>query len=233
MEPAGTQSFAIVTPTFAPDFQHCQLLVESVERHVPESVKHYLIIDRLDEGLFAGILPWWLHQLPFAPKWWLRLRSLPLRGWIVQQLVKLSVNTVVPADNYVFLDSGAMFVRDYDPASTIQDDKIPFFREQKEEVRLSWNTRWHQVAARLLGLPVQQSYDTNYEGNNPIYWRRENLTRLQRHIEQVTGKDWIVAVCRRPRMSEYVIYGMFVEHILKQDSGQYVTSNSLTGRLIP
>lgn len=241
METAHAPTFAIVTPTYAPDFEHCRLLVESVQRYVPQHVKHYLIIDRKDEQLFSElhsprtkillkqeILPWWIHQLPFAPKWWISMRSLPIRGWIVQQLVKLSVNLALREDIYVFLDSGAMFVRPYDPATSVVDGMVPLFREQKDEVRLTWNTHWHQVAARLLGLPVLRTYDTNYVGNNPIYWRRENLTKLQRHIEKITGKDWIVALCRLQRLSEYVIYGVFVEHILKNTSGQYETSKART-----
>ncbi len=167
METAHAPTFAIVTPTYAPDFEHCRLLVESVQRYVPQHVKHYLIIDRKDEQLFSElhsprtkillkqeILPWWIHQLPFAPKWWISMRSLPIRGWIVQQLVKLSVNLALREDIYVFLDSGAMFVRPYDPATSVVDGMVPLFREQKDEVRLTWNTHWHQVAARLLGLPV-------------------------------------------------------------------------------
>jgi hypothetical protein len=138
------------------------------------------------------------------------------------------VNAAVHEDAYLFLDSGAMFVRPFDPRLTVEDGKIPLFREKKEEVRLSWNTRWHQVAARLLGLPVQDSYDTNYEGNNPIYWWRENLGKLQRHIEGITGKDWVTAVCRLQRVSEYVIYGMFAEHILKESSRQYLSANART-----
>jgi hypothetical protein len=241
VQAAQSPSFAIITPSYTPDFEPCRLLVESVERHVPNRIKHYVIVDRRDWNLFSqlrssrteivlkqDVLPWWLQQLNFAPKWWLSLRSLPVRGWVIQQLTKLSVNKVVHEDVYLFLDSGAMFVRPFDPASMVKDGKVPLFREQKEEVRLDWNTRWHQVAADLLGLPVQSSYDTNFEGNNPIYWRRDNLTRLQNHIERIKEKDWVIAVCRLQRVSEYVIYGMFVEHILKEAAEQYQTPTART-----
>jgi hypothetical protein len=241
MDHRDNSRFAIITPSYAPDFDHCQLLVESVQRHVPSHVKHYVIVDQKDMAQFSvlqsrrtelvlkqDILPWWVLQLKFLPKWWVSLRSLPVRGWIIQQLVKLSVNRALTEDNFIFLDSGAMFVRDYDPSLMLRDGLLPLYREQKEEVRISWNIRWHQVAARLLGLPVLETYDTNYVGNNPIYWKRSNLSKLQRQIEKVTGRHWAVAVCRQPRMSEYVIYGMFAEHVLKEQSGQYHTPEAHT-----
>ena len=235
---AKVPSFAIITPSYTPHFEHCRLLAESVLRHVPEEVHHYILIDKSDQELFKvlksprthlllkqDILPWWLIQLPFARgrNWWINLKGLPVRGWILQQLAKLSVNQAVPADVYVYLDSGAFFVNDYDPRATMQNGKVPLFREQKEEVRVPWNTRWHQVSARLLGLPVESSYNTSYVGNL-VYWKRENLDKMQAQIEKVTGSSWLVAVARQLRMSEYVLYGMFAEHVLGEASGQYFST---------
>jgi uncharacterized protein DUF6492 len=175
--------------------------------------------------LKEDVLPPWLRQVPFARKWWLSTKSLPVRGWIVQQLVKLSVSEFVEADAYVFLDSGALFVRDFDPRSTVDaQGRVPLFREQKEEVRSAWNTKWHQVAARLIGVPASQDYDTNYVGNCPIYWRRENLKKLHERIERITGRSWMGALCRCTQLSEYVLYGMFSESVLKEEARHYPTS---------
>lgn len=233
-------SFAIVTPSYRPDFERCRLLAESVLTHVPPPVQHYILVDRCDRDLFSvlrtsrthivlkqDILPWWLIQVPVLRKWWLNLRGFPVRGWILQQLAKLSVNYAVDADVYVFLDSGAFFVRGYDPRSTLHGVDVPLFREQKSEVRLAWNTRWHQIAAGLLGLAPRASYDTSYVGNL-IYWRRDNLVRMQQHIERVTGQAWLKPLARQLRLSEYVLYGMFVEHVLGEQSGHYFSSLDLS-----
>jgi hypothetical protein len=229
--------YAIVTPSYAPDFEHCRLLVESVQRFVPESVHHYILVDRCDEALFSqlrsnrthlvikqDLLPWWLIQFPMARKWWVNFRGPPVRGWILQQLTKLSVNLAVPADVYIFLDSGAFFVSPYDPSELLQGTAVPLLREQKAELAsVPWNVRWHQVAAKLLGLPVQNTYDTGYIGNL-VFWRRENLTKLQQHVQAHTGRHWLASVTRQLRFSEYVLYGMFAEHVLKDQSNQYFYS---------
>jgi hypothetical protein len=226
-------TFAIVTPSYAPDFERCRLLAESILSHVSEQVHHYILVDQRDKPMFdvlAGprihvvnkqaVLPPWLIQLPFTNRWWLNLRGLPVRGWILQQLAKLSVNFAAAVDTYIFIDSDTFFVRDFDPKSLVRGGKVPLFRQQKEELKLDWNTRWHQLAARLLGLPIRDSYDTSYVGPT-TYWKRENLTKMQRHIERVTGQNWISAVSRNLHLSEYVLYGMYAEYILGEASGQY------------
>ncbi len=229
---------AIVTPSFYRDFEQCGLLAESVLRFVPPDVHHYLLIDRRDEALFAplrgprthlatkeDILPWWLAQVPVMRSWWASLKSPPVRGWIVQQLTKLSVNFAVPSDVFVFLDSGAFFVQPYDPRERLRGDRAPLFREEGPANRTAFNTRWHRIAAGLLGLEKKNDYTTSYVGNL-VYWRRDNLVRLQRHIAEVAqlSEEWVTALCRLPTLSEYVLYGMFCEHVLGARSGHYFES---------
>lgn len=232
---AKQTKFAIITPSYAPDFEHCRLLCESVQKYVPESVHHYVLVDRRDVSLFSelrgtrthlitkeDLLPWWLIQLPMGRKWWLNLRGLPVRGWVLQQLTKLSVDLAVDADVYVFLDSGAFFVRPYDPYDLVQGGKVPLLREDKPEwSKVPWNIRWHQVSAQLLGLSVRDYYQTGYVGNL-VYWRREHLSQLHARIEQTTGRSWVASVANQIRISEYTLYGVFVEHVLKEAAGHYI-----------
>src|SRR5580658_6369164 len=103
--PRSRTRFAIVTPTYYLDYEHCRWLVETVGRYVPEDVPHYLIVDRADRDLFWPLrssrtrvvfkedtLRGRLRQVPFARKWWNGAWTPPVRGWIVQQLTKLFVS---------------------------------------------------------------------------------------------------------------------------------------------
>src|SRR5579872_5130568 len=94
--PQASCRFAIVTPSYYVDFEHCRWLVETVNRYVPENVPHYLIVDRADRDLFwslrssrtrvvfkEDVLKGRLRQLPFARRWWVGLGMPPVRGWIV------------------------------------------------------------------------------------------------------------------------------------------------------
>src|SRR5580692_7261500 len=47
--------FAIVTPSYYVDFERCKFLVETTERYVASHVKHYVVVDRSDQKLFAPL----------------------------------------------------------------------------------------------------------------------------------------------------------------------------------
>jgi hypothetical protein len=228
-------AFAIITPSFAPDFERCQLLAESVLRHAAPHVEHCIVVDRNDERLFSrlrsprtrivckeDVLPRWLRRLPVQSKWWLNLKGLPVRGWIIQQITKLSAPEISDADTFLFLDSDAFLVRAYDPRDSIKDGRQPMFREILPEQR-AHNDEWHRVAAELLGLPQEEHYLTNYV-TQLVTWRRENVLRLRRQIEDGTGRSWIESLLGFHALSEYVIYGVFCEHILGESSGHYLES---------
>ena len=58
-------------------------------------------------------------------------------------------------------------------------------------------------------------------------WRRDNLLKLYQHIEVVSGRGWIETVCSAWNLSEYVIYGVFVDQILKEPIGHYYDSGRI------
>jgi hypothetical protein len=229
---APRPAHAIITPSHAPDFARCCVLVESVRRHAAPGIDHYLVVDRRDEKLFAAlrgpqthlvvkqdILPWWLHQIPFRPKWWVSLKGLPVRGWIIQQIVKLSVDAIAPADACIFIDSDTILTTSFDPGKAERDGRVPMFREILPD-EIPYNTRWHAAAGRLLGLPAPRSCRTSYV-TLPLTWLRANVIKLQRHIEQTTGRGWVESLCGLDTMSECVLYGRFCEEILGDASGHY------------
>jgi hypothetical protein len=226
-------AYALITPSYAPDFQRCRVLTESVRRHAAEGIDHYIIVDRCDEHLFASlrgprthlvvtqdILPWWLYQIPFFPKWWLNLKGMPGRGWIIQQIIKLSVDVITSADVCILLDSDVFLVKPFDPRAAERDGKVPMFREILPAEHRH-NTMWHEAAGRLLGLPLEQSYRTSYV-TSPVTWLRANVIKLHHHIERTTGRGWIESLCSLKTMSEYVLYGVFCERVLREEAGHYL-----------
>lgn len=230
--------YAIITPSHAPDFERCRVLVESTRRHAAE-LDHYIVVEHRDHRLFSSlrgprthvvikqdVLPWWLHQIPLRPKWWLNFKGPPVRAWIVQQIVKLSADAITDADGYVFIDSDAFLIKPFNPHAAERDGKTPLFREILPEETPA-NTRWHAGAARLLGRQVEARYRTGYVGN-VVTWDRSNVKALHRHIEQTTGRGWVESLCRLETMSEYVIYGMFCERVLREASGHYFESTIRT-----
>ncbi|MFO0953739.1 MAG: DUF6492 family protein [Isosphaeraceae bacterium] len=227
-------SYAIVTPSYGPDFERCRLLCESVERFVGGDYRHYLVVDDRDRPLFRKlegprtevltveeVMPWWLRRLPCARRWWFSFKTPPVRNWILQQLVKLSVGEFIDADNYVFIDSDVAVVRPFEVEALSPGGRLRLFRVEGVARKMP-HINWHRTSARLLGLPMTDYFGATYIGNL-ITWRRENLRALYRRIEEVHGRPWLETVARQWHLSEYILYGIFVEHVLKGDSGQVFT----------
>ena len=218
--------FVIVTPSFGPDFERCRLLVESVKEFVPGTVEHLLLVDRQDVPQFSqlagprtrvveveSVLPRWIMRVPGGRRWWLSLKTLPVRNWILQQVAKLAVGEHIDADAYLFTDSDVTLIRPFDPAEYLNPHgRLRLFRVPGA-AQLPTHFKWHQTASVLLGAPPTDYFGSNYIGNM-ISWRRDHLIGLYRHIEKVHSRPWAEAVCRRWHLSEYILYGVYVEHVL-------------------
>jgi hypothetical protein len=225
-------TYALITPSFRGDFERCRLLVESVARWVSVPMTHYLVVDRRDLEMFRAlenprtrlltvedIIPWWLIRIPGVPKVWLSLRSLPVRNWILQQIVKLSIAEHVREDVLLFADSDTFFVREFDPGALEREGQPPLFVEYGQRGLIENNDRWHQVAARLLGISALESYDTNFIGN-VICWRRDHALALLQRLAQVGSRDWRLTLVNQFVFSEYILYGLFATEVLGRDRCQ-------------
>lgn len=225
-------SFAIITPSYAPDFERCRLLSWSISQFISSDVTHYIIVDRRDLQLFSqlkkpgteiitveSVIPWWIQRIPGLKNGWLSLKTIPIRNWIIQQIVKIGIAEHVRENILVFVDSDTAFFRPFNLESFIQSGQIRLFREPSIDTQET-HLKWHRTAHKLLGLPFVDASAPDYIGN-VITWKRENLLKLHQHIAAIAGRNWVEVVASSWHLSEYVLYGVFVEHILQEESGHY------------
>ncbi|BAZ41072.1 hypothetical protein NIES4101_70340 [Calothrix sp. NIES-4101] len=232
--------FCIVTPSYAPDFERCRLLAWSLEAFAPASVKHYIIVPQRDLSLFRqikqrnteiitveSILPAWIQRLPLLKGWWLSFKHVLVRGWIIQQIIKLSTAEFLREDIFIFADSDVAFIRPFDLNNFVSNSKVRLFRVPAHiATQQRIGEKWHQTAHHLLGLPEINPPLPGYIGQI-ISWQRDNLLKLYNHIETVARRGWIETVCRHWHLSEYILYGIFVEHILQENCGHYYDSKPI------
>ena len=50
-----TPSAAVVTASYAPDFERCRLLCETMDRHVTGVARHYILVEHRDVALFRQL----------------------------------------------------------------------------------------------------------------------------------------------------------------------------------
>jgi hypothetical protein len=234
-------TFAFVTPSYAPDFQRCKLLCWSIKQFVEVPIHHYIIVDQKDFSLFQtladrhttiltkeNILPSWIQRIPLFDKknLWFNFRGYKsgnwlIRGWLVQQIIKLAAAQYVSEEVLIFLDSDVAFIDRFDVHSLVREEKIRLFRvEQYINVNDKLNHVWKEEAKHLLNLPAEKHYQDNYV-SQIVTWRRSTLLQMYQHIERNMQKDWLETLCNMKHLSEYILYGMFASYVAGDQAGHY------------
>lgn len=228
-------SAAIIIASYGPDFERCQLLVESVDKFLKDEIPMYIIVPSKDVNLFEGLnksgrvrvinenslLPWWVIRLPFSKKWRLSLCTIPLRGWVIQQMCKLNISAFSNEDYYIILDSDNVFVRPWSVTDFVnQEQQVRLLSVPGRGRNIPSHYPWHRVSGKLLGLEQKDYFGCGYIGNI-VTWRRDTLLKLQEHLKRKNFGGWQRAVAKNMTISEYILYGIYSEHVLKENSGHY------------
>jgi hypothetical protein len=232
---------AIITPSYAPDFELCAELHRSVQTFCPPTVEQHIIVPKRDLALFAGLagerthihdvaefLPRSFMALPGVNGWVNTRRPYPpLRGWITQQIVKLAAAAGLDAEVALLVDSDIEFIRPFGPELFLRDSVARFYRKPGAiDEHLPRHVIWHQVARRLLGLPAAEAPFTDYICW-PAPWDPAVVRQLLARVEQVTGRPWATAVGAQLHFSEEILYGVFVDEVLGAPATGYATSEML------
>ncbi|SDP57331.1 DUF6492 family protein [Phyllobacterium sp. OV277] len=224
---------AIVTASYAPDFERCKLLCETIDRFVSGYTRHYILVEHRDMALFRqlegprriivdenDLLPGWIKPFPDPlslgrKRIWLSPRTMPLRGWHVQQFRRIAIASHADEDAFFYVDSDVAFLRPFDCASNWHGDTLRLFRRDGELLRPVADDQriWSEQAGRLLGIEPVSPAGHDYI-STLIAWRRDALLSMCDHIEKLSGRHWIAAIGRQRRFSECLIYGRYADEVL-------------------
>jgi hypothetical protein len=152
----------------------------------------------------------------------------PLRGWIVQQLVKLALADQMHEPVIVLADSDVVFVRPVTVATFAPGGRVRFYRKDDAiDLSLPRHLRWHAVARDLLGLPSPPRPTPLPDYISPLNsWDGAVVRRALRRIETVTGRPWVVAVGKELHFSEFILYGLYADAV-EQVGTVALTNDSL------
>jgi hypothetical protein len=230
---------AIITPAFSKHLPLLEISAESVDRYCPEDIKQYVIVSGREYHLFRhlegvrrkiiiaeDVLPFSAFCLPVFVKgrevWlvdWHRL----VGGWIVQQIIKLCAPEISRADVFVYLDTDVFFIRPFARAGVLHEGRVRLWK-QPGNGAIETHMRWHRAASKLLGLPSCDYYGWDFIGN-VITWRRDILLAMRARIAAVSGIHWSQAIVREKYLSEYILYGVFVQELLGIQDNHHLQSS--------
>ena len=235
------QRFAIVTPSYDLDFARCKLLCQSINYFIEPKVNHYIIVSRKDLALFKqlankntqivaveSIIPGWIKKVPGLRQGWISCKSLPIRNWLMQQITKIIAAQTITQDIAVFVDSDVVFVRSCNLSNLLLDrNKIRLFKDSiGNEIQKEMHHKWHISSTKLLGLPSIDPSISNYISQIAA-WKKDSVRQMCDRIESVSGRHWIDSVANAWHVSEYTLYGLYVDYFLDKDSPHYHDANCI------
>lgn len=238
-------SWAIVTPSYRGDLERCRILCRSIDAFVVGEWHHYIIVEAADFAIFKNlgtprrtilvmesILPPWLHHIASPSLFknrslWFGFRTGFMIGWQVQQLVKMQMAFTVSDAGLLYCDSDVFFIRPFNVASLQSNGKFRFYRTSHSFNQDDAPNQSYVVsAARQLGLGSNPFPCPSYV-DNIVAWHRTTTIALCRHLEDSSGRGWMATLGRHYIISEYSLYGLFVDRLLADRSHLLETSKNL------
>lgn len=218
---------AVITPTWSPDEEIFADLHRSVLEYMPEDTIHHVIVHRADRTVFSRHegrrCRIWTHQ-DFLPKGylhlagtnWLNLRRPwpPVRGWVMQQISKLAVASLVDAEIALIIDSDVVLVRPIKADRFRHEHRVRLFRDEDAITEdMDRHVTWHRVARELLGLPDGATPPLPDYVSPLGIWEPATVRAMQARVTESTGKPWVDAFAGQLHISEFILYGVFVDEV--------------------
>ncbi len=231
----------ILTCSMARDIDLFAILARSMDDLVAPEIDHLVIVPRQDVAAFArfatprrrvraqeDVLPMRAVKLPAALE---RLSAIsgafrrPLyltagpklvRGWILQQILKIEAAQRATQRIVLHVDSDVFFIRPMAPCDAFRDG-LPYFFAVGEGGISDEHRRWTGIARDVLGLD-QSAPAVRHYVENCVPWAPEVVREMTARIESVHGRPWPQVVLGAGTLSEYFLYGQHVD-LLRQGRG--------------
>lgn len=225
------QTTAIVTQSYRDDFDACKLLCESIDRFAP-GYDHFIFVNDEDYDLFVAALQYGSHRIfkksVLLPRYilktpihfrghtfWITPCTIPVRGWIIQQICKLAVFEILPEKYQAVLhfDSELVLVRPLTPEAYRDGEH---YHLHKRHVDDSYPTQkdFVHAAAKLLNLTKEEIASLRNTGYMCLPFccvRANNDALLQQLSKKDIFGDWKRVLCNTYRFSEFYLYSIFTE----------------------
>lgn len=243
-------SLAIVTPSHAPDLASFRRLHASVLRWSDPGVRHIVAVPQQDVALFSsqaddrlevvgyrGLLPrefietTRLARLRGLPRGY-RIGAInarrpwpPIRGWMLQQIVKLALVSRLEDDVALLIDSDVLAVAPLDESVFRRGEAVRLYRlPGGVDDGMTRHRRWLSESARLLGQSAAETDSPDYIA--PLNsWSPTVVRAALDRVSEVTAMPWSRAVGRSLDFSEFMLIGSFAS--AARDGRTYAADRSL------
>ncbi|ETT26991.1 DUF6492 family protein [Rhodococcus aetherivorans] len=250
-------TLAVLTASYRPDFRHFTELHSSVVQYTSDDVVHHVVVPNRDVALFTTIESRRLTVHPIdalLPRSFLstyplgsRLRGIPrmsrvarvealnllrpwppVRGWVLQQIVKLAATSRIEANVVLLVDSDVALIRPVGADDFLRGGAVRFYRLPGGiTTAMARHAAWRDAANRLLGLDARSSDPSADYVTSFLTWDPRIVRRVGERVREVTGDDWRAAVARELHFSECFLYGTYVDRLGTDADRSFTRSDTL------
>ncbi|GAA6201855.1 DUF6492 family protein [Aquicoccus sp. SU-CL01552] len=225
----------LLTCSMARDIEIFDVLARSVDRHVDPDIRHTVIVPAGDCAAFEkyasdrrrivaqeSVLPMRLFALPrrlsalsvlsgaLRRPLYLTPRLSLVRGWMIQQILKIEFARRSPARAVMHVDSDVFFVRRLSARDAVDSQgRVRFFHVPGQQP-IPAHRAWIEAAADCLGITVPADFATHYI-ENCVLWSGETTRAMVARIEAAHGRPYHEVLLRHGTISEYFIYGIYAD----------------------
>jgi hypothetical protein len=219
---------AVLTPSFAGDAEIFADLHRSVLEFTSEDTVHHVFVPERDKHLFArfeGPRCRLLTSRELLPARYVRIGKgdsyvnmrtpwPPVRRWVMQQAIKMAAAAQIDADVVVIADSDVVLVR---PITAdrfkVGDQRLLFRTDDGVHAGMDRHVIWHRVSRELVGLPPQERLPLPDYVSSFNFWDPATVRAMLARITESTGKDWLDAFTSQLHISEFMLYGVYVDEV--------------------
>jgi hypothetical protein len=152
------------------------------------------------------------------------LRS-PVRGWLMQQLLKLEFCRQLEVDTVLLVDSDVELVRPISEETFRDGGRARLYRRVNAvDESMPMHMEWVKTSRDLLGLPQGQFPASEYVSSLCV-WEPKIVRALLARVEQVTGLPWMDVITAQRTFSEWTLYGVFAEEFMKYPESDLTESS--------
>lgn len=201
----------ILIPVAPKDAYKLELVLNSLKKNLQHRIKNIYVVSRENEEIKEtcqmlnaefvnedNVLPINLKDINYFPK------GTDRRGWIFQQLLKLSADGICASEDVLVVDSDTIFAR---PQSFKIRNKV-VFDCSNEYHKPYWTTY-----QKLLG--EQRRFNLSFVAHH-MFFQRNYLKEMKQAIEQHCKMPWWQAILKNldieecSSFSEYETYGNYM-----------------------
>lgn len=153
----------------------------------------------------------------------------PVRGWILQQIVKLAAVAESDADIVITIDSDVALIRPIAP-DDLWRDGTAYLYEWRGAIHdgMRRHLGWCRTARDLLGAPPPSSLPESDHIASLMVWDPRLVRAMHARLEAVNQAHWADVLASRSDFSECILYGIFVREFGSEENRSYLSQRPLS-----